>query len=75
VPLLPAVLSYGHRQVTYKGAPLYTFIQDKKPGDLHGNGFKDVGIWRPATVGAAAAKPAPMPPPTTTDPYGDGYGK
>jgi predicted lipoprotein with Yx(FWY)xxD motif len=64
----------GHLQVTYKGAPLYSFTRDKKPGDLRGNGFRDVGIWRPATVGAGAAKPAPTPPPTTTDPYGGGYG-
>jgi predicted lipoprotein with Yx(FWY)xxD motif len=39
----------GRTQVTYKGLPLYTFNEDSKPGDIKGNGFKDVGIWRPAT--------------------------
>ena len=33
----------GRRQVAYKGGPLYTFVEDKKPGDMKGNGFKDVG--------------------------------
>jgi predicted lipoprotein with Yx(FWY)xxD motif len=59
----------GRRQVAYRGGPLYTFVQDMHPGDVKGNGFKDVGTWRVATVGAAA----PAPPPTTT--YGGGgYG-
>jgi len=59
----------GRRQVAYRGGPLYTFVQDLRPGDVKGNGFKDVGTWRVATVGAAA----PAPPPTTT--YGGGgYG-
>jgi len=40
----------GQRQVTYRGAPLYTFTQDHKRGDVNGNGFKDVGIWHPTAV-------------------------
>jgi predicted lipoprotein with Yx(FWY)xxD motif len=56
-----------HRiQVTYKGGPLYRFTGDHKRGDVKGNGFKDVGTWRVATV--AAASPAPA---TTTS--GGGY--
>jgi predicted lipoprotein with Yx(FWY)xxD motif len=35
----------GRTQVTYRGRPLYTFTEDRKPGDVKGNGFKDVGIW------------------------------
>jgi predicted lipoprotein with Yx(FWY)xxD motif len=31
----------GSRQVTYKGAPLYTFAEDSSPGDVNGNGVSD----------------------------------
>ena len=48
----------GRIQVSYKGLPLYTFNQDRKPGDANGNGFKDVGTWHPAsTNGAVKASP------------------
>jgi predicted lipoprotein with Yx(FWY)xxD motif len=57
----------GRRQVAYRGGPLYRFTEDKRAGDVKGNGFKDVGVWRVATVSAAPAPPAP----TTT---GGGYG-
>jgi predicted lipoprotein with Yx(FWY)xxD motif len=40
-------------QVTYRGAPLYRFVQDRKPGQVKGNGFKDVGTWRVVAVGKA----------------------
>lgn len=56
-----------HRtQVTYLGKPLYTFAQDKKPGDAKGEGFKDVGTWHVAR-GGAASTPAP------TQPMNQGY--
>ena len=45
----------GATQVAYKGEPLYTFVQDKKRGDVKGEGFKDVGVWHAATVGTAAS--------------------
>lgn len=32
----------GSKQWAYKGDPLYTWIQDKKPGDVTGDGFNDV---------------------------------
>jgi predicted lipoprotein with Yx(FWY)xxD motif len=35
----------GKLQVAYKGKPLYTFVQDRKRGDVKGEGFKDVGTW------------------------------
>jgi predicted lipoprotein with Yx(FWY)xxD motif len=60
--------SNGQTQVTYKGKPLYTFAGDHKAGDAKGEGFKDVGVWHAAVVGAAA-KQAPQP--TSTNP---GYG-
>lgn len=45
----------GRLQVTYRGGPLYTFVQDRKPGDIKGNGFKDVGVWHPVALGAGTA--------------------
>lgn len=33
----------GVKQLTYKGKPLYTFVQDKKAGDRNGDNVKD--IW------------------------------
>jgi predicted lipoprotein with Yx(FWY)xxD motif len=57
----------GRRQVTYKGGPLYTFVQDRKPGDASGDGFKDVGVWHPAVIaGGSGNMPAQQP--------GYGYG-
>jgi predicted lipoprotein with Yx(FWY)xxD motif len=57
------------RQVAYHGAPLYRFTQDRKPGDVNGNGFKDVGVWRPVTVGSSAQAASSSPPPN----HGYGY--
>jgi predicted lipoprotein with Yx(FWY)xxD motif len=51
----------GRLQVSYKGAPLYTFVEDRKPGDTKGDGFKDVGVWHPAFVTGRSAAPAPAP--------------
>ena len=45
----------GTVQVTYKGAPLYTFAQDQQPGETKGQGIKDVGTWSAVTTGAPAA--------------------
>ncbi len=44
----------GATQVTWHGLPLYTFTGDKAPGDASGNGFKDVGVWKAATLGASS---------------------
>jgi predicted lipoprotein with Yx(FWY)xxD motif len=49
------------RQVAFHGAPLYRFMQDTKPGQVKGNGFKDVGVWRPVTTGSTMAPAAPAP--------------
>lgn len=54
----------GATQVTWHGRPLYTFADDKAPGDASGNGFKDVGIWKAATLGAS----------TSSSSAGGGYG-
>jgi predicted lipoprotein with Yx(FWY)xxD motif len=50
--------SDGAMQVTYKGAPLYTFAQDKQSGETNGQGIKDVGTWSAATTSSNAAVPA-----------------
>lgn len=36
--------SDGKMQWAYKGKPLYTWIRDKKPGDITGDGFLN-GAW------------------------------
>jgi predicted lipoprotein with Yx(FWY)xxD motif len=59
----------GGTQLTYKGLPLYSFTGDHAAGDAAGNGFKDVGTWHAATVGAAASSA-----PATTSSGGGGYG-
>lgn len=35
----------GQIQVTYHGRPLYTFNDDRRPGQVGGEGFMDVGVW------------------------------
>ncbi len=32
----------GIQQLAYKGQPLYLWVKDTKPGDVTGDGFKDV---------------------------------
>jgi predicted lipoprotein with Yx(FWY)xxD motif len=58
----------GTRQVTYKGMPLYTFAQDQRPGDVKGQGFKDVGTWGAVTVAGAGAAAAPSTETTRSTP-------
>lgn len=52
----------GKVQVAFRGAPLYTFSQDMKRGDVKGNGFKDVGVWQVVVVSKGTAAPAATPP-------------
>ena len=61
----------GRTQVSYRGRPVYTFSQDRKPGDIKGNGFKDVGIWRPASPGSSGSAAPPTP---SAHPGYPGYG-
>jgi len=49
----------GTEQVTYKGAPLYTFVKDTGPGQANGQGFKDVGTWS-AVMSSGTASAAPV---------------
>jgi predicted lipoprotein with Yx(FWY)xxD motif len=46
----------GGRQVTYRGRPLYTFVQDRGPGAANGEGFKDVGTWHAVRLPTAKPK-------------------
>ena len=50
----------GSMQVTYRGKPLYTFIEDTGPGKVTGNGFHDQFgghqfTWHVAAVGAVGS--------------------
>lgn len=40
----------GRRQATFRGRPLYRFVDDRKKGDVKGEGFRDVGTWRAAVA-------------------------
>lgn len=46
----------GSKQVTYNGKLLYTFDEDKQPGDTAGEGVSDLGgTWHAVTLSAAPA--------------------
>ena len=45
------MLAGGAAQLTYDGAPLYTFVNDKKPGDINGQGV--AGVWWAVVVPGA----------------------
>ncbi|MEA2160408.1 MAG: hypothetical protein QOD66_2788 [Solirubrobacteraceae bacterium] len=49
----------GGEQVTYKGMPLYTFMQDRSPGQAKGQGIRDVGTWNAVSTGASTSAKAP----------------
>jgi predicted lipoprotein with Yx(FWY)xxD motif len=48
----------GTLQVTYKGAPLYTFTGDRQPGETKGQGIKDVGTWSVVTTSSSTSQPS-----------------
>ena len=48
----------GLKQITYKGWPLYYFVGDKKPGDINGDGVKNVWfVAKPDYTVLVAIKP------------------
>jgi predicted lipoprotein with Yx(FWY)xxD motif len=62
----------GISQLTYKGHPLYTFVNDKKPGDTNGEGINAFGgSW--FAVSPAGDKVAPRSQPQGGGGYGGGY--
>jgi predicted lipoprotein with Yx(FWY)xxD motif len=62
----------GTVQVTYRGMPLYTFTSDQAPGDVKGQGIKDVGTWSAVTVGSGSSQSS-TPPTTTPAESGSSY--
>jgi predicted lipoprotein with Yx(FWY)xxD motif len=73
--------SDGQPQVTYNGHPLYVFVKDQKPGDVHGQGVDAFGAgWfalspagnriasQPArhSGGSSSSRQAPAATPTAT---------
>jgi predicted lipoprotein with Yx(FWY)xxD motif len=54
----------GTKQVTFQGRPLYSFAQDRKPGEASGQGFKDVGTWSAVKVGASSTSQTSTSPST-----------
>lgn len=45
----------GSLQVTYNNQPLYTFYQDRQPGDATGDGFTDFGgTWHVVGIGSSS---------------------
>ena len=57
----------GSMQITYNEMPLYTFIADKNPGDVQGDGVNQFGgAWHVVVIGGStgdagsAATPAPQ---------------
>jgi predicted lipoprotein with Yx(FWY)xxD motif len=62
----------GRIQVTYKGGPLYTYVNDKKTGQVNGNGLKaGVARWQ-VVVTSGTGSPAPVPSPGPGPGYGNG---
>ena len=59
----------GISQLTYNGHPLYTFVNDKKPGDTNGEGINAFGGSWFAVSGAGAKVP-----PESQPQSGGGYG-
>jgi len=59
----------GRSQLTYDGHPLYTFVNDKNPGDTNGEGVKAFGgSWFAVSASGAEVAPASKPQ------GGSGYG-
>ncbi len=62
----------GKSQLTYNGHPLYSFVNDRKPGDTNGEGINAFGgSW--FAISPAGAKVAPRSQPQSGGDYGGGY--
>ncbi|HEX3239042.1 MAG TPA: hypothetical protein VHR18_02770 [Solirubrobacterales bacterium] len=57
----------GTTQVTYAGHPLYTYAEDKSPGDANGNDIDSFGgEWHALTPSGAEPGGSTTPPPPTS---------
>jgi len=63
----------GALQVTFRGMPLYTFAQDRSPGEAGGQGIRDVGTWAAASTGAGSGGGSTPAPAQTTPSRVSGY--
>jgi predicted lipoprotein with Yx(FWY)xxD motif len=63
----------GTHQLTFNGAPLYTFIKDKDAGDMYGQGLYAVGgyWWAVVVPGSKASSSSSS---GSAGGYGNGYG-
>jgi hypothetical protein len=60
--------------LTAGGWPLYTFVKDKAPGDVTGQGVKNFGgTWYAVSPSGVAVKSTPSSSPSTSSVKG-GYG-
>jgi predicted lipoprotein with Yx(FWY)xxD motif len=67
--------SDGSTQATYDGHPLYTFKDDKAPGQNKGNGLDaSGGLWHEVTVSGAAPSSSPSPSKSKKSGGSGGYG-
>jgi predicted lipoprotein with Yx(FWY)xxD motif len=75
-PLAVTKATSGSSMLTAGGWPLYTFAQDKAPGDVHGEGIVNFGgTWYAVSPSGTAVTgpPASAPPTTGSGGYGGGY--
>lgn len=59
----------GRMQVTFAGRPLYSFSGDTAPGEINGEGLKDVGTWQAAGRPLANTTAPPNPQGGEEPPY------
>ena len=72
-PLAVTKATSGTSMLTVGGWPLYTFANDKAPGDVNGEGIKNFGgTWYAVSPAGVAVTGPPAGAPTTTS--GGGYG-
>ena len=73
-PLAVTKATSGASILTAGGWPLYTFAQDKAPGDVNGQGKKSFGgTWYAVSPSGMAVKATSTSPPATSS-GGGGYG-
>lgn len=74
-PLTVTKATDGASMLAAGGWPLYTFAQDKAPGDVNGQGKKSFGgVWYAVSPSGAAVTAPPATAPATSGAAGRGYG-